>query len=90
MAQWVDSEESISKSRWAQFSNQARPELWVELGPGYEDPDDDRLERTYAKIAWRHQGEYNYGKPIITPPGSSWRPASPIWTAPIAMLACRA
>lgn len=76
IAQWIDSEESISKSRWAQFQNQARPELWVELGPGYEDPDDLMISRIEAKIAAKLQGEYNYGKPIITPPGAKLTPLS--------------
>lgn len=75
-AQWIDSEESITKSRWSQFQNVARPEFWIELGPGYEDPDDDRIARTEAKIASKIQGEYNYGKPIITPPGSKVTPLS--------------
>jgi predicted double-glycine peptidase len=76
IAQWIDSEESISKSRWSQFQNQARPEFWVELGPGYEDPDDDRIRRVEAKIAAKIQGEYNYGKPLITPPGAKVTPLS--------------
>lgn len=75
-AQWIDSEESVTKSRWAQFQNIARPEFWVELGPGYEDPDDDRIARVEAKFAAKIQGEYNYGKPIITPPGAKLTPLS--------------
>ncbi len=69
-SEWIDTEESISKSRWAQFINQARPEFHIELGEGYNDPDDDRLRRIEAKFMSRYQGEQNYGKPIFTPPGS--------------------
>lgn len=76
IAQWIDSEESISKSRWSQFQNQARPELWIELGAGYEDPDDDRIARVEAKIMNKFMGEYNYGKPIVSPPGSKLTPLS--------------
>lgn len=76
MAQWIDLDESISKSRWAQMMNQARPELHIELGPGYEDPTDDRIARIEAKLAAKFQGEYNYGKPIITPAGSKVTPVS--------------
>ena len=76
MAQWIDLDESISKSRWAQMMNQARPELWIELGPGYEDPTDDRIARIEAKLASRFQGEYNYAKPIVTPPGAKLTPLS--------------
>ncbi len=76
IAQWIDSEESISASRWSQFINQARPEFWVELGEGYEDPNDDRISRLEAKFAAKIQGEYNYGKPVITPPGAKITPLS--------------
>lgn len=81
MAQWIDLDESISKSRWAQMINQARPELHIELGPGYEDPNDDQIARIEAKLAAKFQGEYNYAKPFVTPPGAklnqlSWSPNS--------------
>lgn len=76
LAQWIDLDESISKSRWAQMMNQARPELHIELGPGYEDPNDDRIARLEAKLAAKFQGEYNYGKPIVTPPGAKLNPLS--------------
>jgi 2'-5' RNA ligase/phage portal protein BeeE len=75
-ARWIDSEESITNSRWSQFQNVARPEFWVELGPGYEDPDDDRISRIEAKFASKIQGEFNYGKPVITPPGAKITPLS--------------
>lgn len=75
-AQWIDLEESITRSRFSQAMNVARPEFWVELGPGYEDPDDDRIRRVEAKIAQRSQGEWNYGKPVITPPGAKITPLS--------------
>lgn len=76
ISRWIDSEESISNSRWAQFMNQARPEFWLELGQGYEDPDDDRIARIEAKFAAKIQGEFNYGKPVITPPGAKITPLS--------------
>lgn len=76
IAQWIDSEESISKSRWAQFVNQARPEFWVELGPGFEDPDDDRIQRIETKFAQKYASEMNFGKPIFTPSGSKVKPLS--------------
>lgn len=76
IAQWIDSEESISRSRWAQFMNEARPEFWVKLPPGYEDPDDDRVKRIEAKIYAKLQGELNYGKPLVTGPGIEISPLS--------------
>lgn len=75
-AQWIDTEESISKSRWSQFQNQARPEFWVALGEGYEDPSDDTIARIEAKFMQKYQGEFNYGKPIISPPGAKVQPLS--------------
>lgn len=70
ISRWIDTEESITKSRWAQFINKARPELWIELGPGYEDPDDNIIARLESKIAQKHQGEMNTGKPLVTPSGA--------------------
>jgi phage portal protein BeeE/2'-5' RNA ligase len=70
VSRWIDTEESISKSRWSQFINQARPEFWVEMGPGFIDPDDNMIARWEAKIAQKHQGEFNYGKPLFTPAGA--------------------
>ena len=69
-SRWVDTEESISKSRWAQFINQARPEFWVEMGPGFTDPDDNMIARWEAKIAAKHQGEFNTHKPLFMPAGA--------------------
>jgi phage portal protein BeeE len=76
IAQWADLEESISTSRWAQMINQARPELLVELGSNFEDPDADQLRRIEAKFLDRIQGEFNYGKPLIGPPGAKITPLS--------------
>lgn len=76
VAKWIDSEESVSKTRWAQMQNQARPELMIQLGAGYEDPDDDRIARLEAKIAQKISGEYNYGKPFVLPPGAVAQPLS--------------
>lgn len=76
ISRWIDTEESISNSRWAQFINQARPEFWVELGPGFNDPDDNMIARWEAKIAQKHQGEFNMGRPIMTPAGAKVTPLS--------------
>ncbi len=80
IAQWIDSEESITKSRWAQFQNIARPDLFIKLGAGYEDASDDQIERVSAKIDQKLRGEYNYGRTMIGTPGMevtplSWNPS---------------
>lgn len=75
-AQWIDEEEGISQSRWSQMNNQARAELLIELGPGYEDPDADAIARIEAKFIQRLQGPFNYGKPLIVPPGAKATPMS--------------
>lgn len=76
IAQWIDSEESISKSRWSQFINVARPEFWIQLGEGMEDPDQQERSRLEAAILEKYSGEKNYGKPIIGPPGATITPLS--------------
>lgn len=75
-AQWIDEDEGISQSRWSQMINQARPDAVVTLGPGYEDPDEAMIERIESKFMARVQGAFNYGKPIIVPPGATFTPLS--------------
>lgn len=73
-AQWIDTEESISRSRWSQFMNQATPSCFVELGPEYEDMDDNDIARVEAKFAAKYSGEYNSGRIAFGPPGSKVTP----------------
>lgn len=75
-AQWIDEEEGISQSRWSQMINQARPDMIVTLGPGYEDPSADEIARVEAKFLQRVQGAFNYSKPLIAPPGATVTPYS--------------
>lgn len=74
IAQWIDTEESISKSRWSQFINQARPDLAIELGEDFEDPTEAHLARIEQKVARKFAGEWNFGKPIVLPPGAKATP----------------
>jgi len=76
LSRWIDTEESIARSRWSQFINMARPEFWVSMPPGYTDPDDYMISRWEAKIAQKHQGEFNVGKPLFTPSGTVVTPLS--------------
>ena len=73
-SEWIDAAESVDVSRFHQFKNGAFPLGAVELGEQYVDPSDDEMDRIYAKFFARLQGEHNYGKPIITPPGAKYTP----------------
>ncbi len=73
-SEWSDAAESIDRSRFHQFKNGAFPLGAVELSEQYTDPTDAELESIYAKFFARLQGEHNYGKPIITPPGVKYTP----------------
>lgn len=73
---WMDMEESITKSRWSQFSNQALPSVWIELNDQFDDPNDDQIERIAAKFMAKYQGEFNQGKPLFTPAGAKVTPLS--------------
>lgn len=76
IAQWIDSEESISRSRWSQFINAALPQFWIKLGPQFEDPDDVMLDRFMVKFQRKFAGEANFGKPIMLPAGAEAQPLS--------------
>ena len=73
-SEWIDAAESVDRSRFYQFKNGAFPMGSVELGENYHDPDDQELERIYAKFFARLQGETNYGRPMILPPGAKYTP----------------
>src|SRR5262249_54412936 len=71
-SEWIDLEESVSRSRFWTFKNGAFPQGSLELGEGYEDPDDADLERIYAKFTARYQGESKAGLPLVLPPGAKY------------------
>lgn len=68
IAEWLDTYESLVRSRLAQFKNGAVPNVHVALGEAYADPDEAWLARFYAKWFERFQGEDRAGLPIITGP----------------------
>lgn len=68
IAEWLDTYESLVRSRLAQFKNGAVPNIHVALGETYSDPDEAFLARFYAKWFSRFQGENNAGLPLITGP----------------------
>lgn len=73
-AEWIDTQESVNRSRFYQFKNGCFPLGNLKLGPQYADLDDEDLERLYGKLFARFQGEANFGRPIITPPDSEYVP----------------
>jgi phage portal protein BeeE len=74
VSMWIDNEESIGKCQWAQFQNQARPDLFVELPENVDDPSDNAIARMEAKLAQKFSGEYNYAKPIFGSAGMKLTP----------------
>ncbi len=75
-ANWIDVEESIGKSRWSQFMNQALPSCFIEVPEGFDDPDDNKIARIEAKFMSKLQGEFNVGRPFIGPAGVKISPLS--------------
>lgn len=73
-AEWIDANESVNLSRFFQFKNGAFPMGALELSADFNDPNDQDIERIYAKLFGRLQGESNYGRPIVTPPGAKYQP----------------
>ncbi len=73
-AEWIDTAESINRSRFFSFKNGAFPIGNLKMGPTYTDFDDEKLERMYAKLDARFRGESNHGRPIITPPDAEYVP----------------
>lgn len=73
---WIDVGEQIEKSRFWTFMNGVFPLGNLKLGENFGDPDEDELERIYAKFFARLQGVQMTGRPIITPPGAEYVPLS--------------
>jgi HK97 family phage portal protein len=67
---WVDSSNSIDRTRLAAFKNGSAPSIAVELGEKYGDPTQQAIDRIYEKYFARISGEMNAGRPVITPPGA--------------------
>lgn len=73
-AEWIDTSESVGRSRFWSFKNGAFPSGNLKLGAQYADVDDEKLERMYSRLESRFRGEENFGRPIITPPDSEYVP----------------
>jgi HK97 family phage portal protein len=73
-AEWIDTGESVNRARFFQFKNGCYVSGNLKLGEQYHDPNDEELERLYAKFFGRFQAEHRQGLPIITPPGAEYVP----------------
>ena len=73
-SEWIDAAESVDRTRFWSFKNAAMPAGAIELDQQYADPDDAELDRIYDKVFARLQGENNYGRPVILPPGAKFVP----------------
>lgn len=74
IAEWLDTYDSLVRTRLATFKNGAVPAFHVLLGEGTADPDEAMLNRYYAKWFARFQGENRVGQPLITGPGMEVKP----------------
>ncbi len=70
-SQWIDTQESIDRSRWFSFRNGIFPGVSVEFDAGIKLPNEDDLNRIESRLMQRYGGEINTNKPIMVPPGAS-------------------
>jgi HK97 family phage portal protein len=73
-SQWVDSSESVDRSRWYSFRQGMMQQLAIEFDPMVTLPSEDQLNRIEARLAERYQGEHRSGKPLLVPPGAKLKP----------------
>lgn len=68
--QWIDTQESIDRSRFFAFKNGTQPGIVVEFDPNVQDPADEVINRALAKWDARYTGEHRSNRPIFIPPGA--------------------
>jgi HK97 family phage portal protein len=73
-APWIDTQESVDRSRWFSFRNGIFPGVSIEFDEGARLPDEKDLDRIEARLASRYGGEWNTSKPIFVPPGAKLKP----------------
>ncbi len=70
-SRWIDTQESMDRTRWASFRNGIFPGVSVEFDPAVKMmPDDKDLDRIEAKLMARYGGEANANRPVFVPPGA--------------------
>jgi len=73
-APWLDTQQSVDRSRWFTFKNGGQQNVAIEFDPQVLDVTDDDLARIEAKFMSRYAGEARAGKPLLCPPGTKIKP----------------
>lgn len=73
-APWIDTQESIEKSRLSAYRRGSFPSVAIQFDGSMEDPSDEALRRIETKYISRYSGEFNFAKPLFLPPGVSIKP----------------
>lgn len=66
---WIDTQESVDRSRFFTFRNGVQADLAIQFSGELHDLNESNLNQIEAKFFNRYQGETRAGKPIILPPG---------------------
>ena len=74
--QWVDTMDTINRSRWYAYKNGTFPTVAIQFDGKYQDPSDEALRRIEAKFVSRYTGETRSNKPLFVPPGATVTPLS--------------
>lgn len=70
---WIDTQESVDRTRWFSFRNGIFPGVSVEFDASVKLPSEDDLNRIEARLAQRYSGEFNANRPLLIPPGARLR-----------------
>lgn len=70
MNQWVDTSESIDRTRWFSFRNGVFPGVAVTFDGKVKLPNEEALNRIEARFMGRYSGEIQANRPILVPPGA--------------------
>lgn len=71
---WIDTQESVDRSRFFFFRNGTFPTVSVEFSGDLQDIGKEKLDQIEAKFMNRYQGETRTNKPLFVPPGMKVRP----------------
>lgn len=66
---WIDTQESVDRSRFFTFRNGVQADLAIQFSGDLHDINETNINQIESKFFNRYQGETRAGKPIILPPG---------------------